>query len=173
MKKTIFVLLLLMCFGMKSYSQKGDLYSGLQAGFATEYKAFLYGLNFAYDFSDLLQVSLSGLMNPSIKKEDGFNSAYDRTLSLTSVNLDTRIFMVNQGLWAMGPSLGAQYLSINEKDNILGDYNTWGFNIGWHLRISVSENMRASLGWRYTSAQESVANHHFFYLSVGYAFNLF
>jgi hypothetical protein len=174
MKKTIFVLLLLACFGLSSYSQKGHLCSGLQGGFATEYNAPLYGLEFAYDVSDLLQVSLSGLVNPSVKEKDGFDAERDRRFSLRSTNLDARIFIVNQGLWAMGPSLGAQYLSEKNKQRIDLDYNTFGFNIGWILRISVSENMRATLGWRYTSVQEeNVPNYHFFSLSVGYSFKLF
>jgi len=186
MRKIILVLLLTF-FGIKSYAQGGDLHLGAQGGYVNfdEYGGFLYGLNLSYDFSNLLQISATGLMNPNVIKKDGFDSTRDEKISLYSTNLDVRFFMINQEVWAMGPSFGGQYLSAKYSyrytpspdatdyyDLSLRDYDTTGFNIGWHIRANITDNLRATAGWRYTSAGEG-ANHHFFYLGVGYAINLF
>ncbi|GHT43008.1 hypothetical protein FACS189437_10880 [Bacteroidia bacterium] len=72
----------------------------------------------------------------------------------------------------MGPSIGAQYLIAKFPDNDLRDYNAWGANIGWHIQVNPTDNLRINGGWRYSTISEN-ASYHFFYLGVGYAFNLF
>jgi hypothetical protein len=173
MKKITFIVLLFVFFTIKSYAQAGDLQFGIQGGYATLYKDPLFGLNASYDFSDMFQTSFTGLFNPAVKRKDEFNSAYDEKLGLYSLNLDTRFLIINQRVWAMGPSLGAQYL-IAKYENSLGNYNALCFNIGWHVRTNITDNLRLSGGWRYTNTKESIkASHHFFYIGIGYAFNLF
>ena len=182
MKKAI-IILGLVFFSMQSYAQAGDLYFGLQGGYATYYKAPLYGLNISYDIANPLQVSLTGLMNPSFTTTTewtlagGEKKIVKEKWELFSVNLDARLFLINMESWATGPSLGAQWLSykFTTSDNSISfgdDDNLLGFNIGWHLRINITDNLRASGGWRFSNMKES-DNYNLFYLSIGYAFNLF
>ncbi|MDR3046359.1 MAG: outer membrane beta-barrel protein [Bacteroidales bacterium] len=173
MKKAVFILFLVFLAG-KSYAQAGDLTIGAIGGYETKYKDILYGLNLSYSVNNPLQISLSGLMNPNILEKDDFDKKKDRKLKLYSTNLDVRFFLLNMETLAMGPSIGAQYLSVNYKDNtaIFSDYTAWGANIGWHIQVNPTDNLRINGGWRYSTATEG-ASYNLFYLGVGYAFNLF
>ena len=178
MKKAI-IILGLVFFSIQSYAQAGDLHFGLQGGYATYYKEAqrdifkpFYGLNISYDLANPLQISLTGLMKPKFFKTVDYNHELSEQLSLYSANLDVRLFLINMGSWATGPSLGGQYMYINKKDNIFGSDNLFGFNIGWHLRINITDNLRATGGWRYSSMKES-ESFSLFYVGIGYAFNLF
>ena len=171
MKKTLFILLLVF-FSLKSYSQAGDLHIGLQGGYATKYKNPLYGLNLSYDVSNLLQVSFTGLMNPDFIKKDEFNPADNEKLSTYSFNLDARLFLINFESFATGPSIGAQYLTINHKEHSMRNFNGPGFNIGWHIRANITETVRLTGGWRYNTMKEG-ESYNLFYLGIGYAFNVY
>ncbi|MDR1526556.1 MAG: porin family protein [Dysgonamonadaceae bacterium] len=172
MKKAIVILGLVFSAAVQVHAQAGDLYGGLQGGYATYYKAPLYGLNLSYNISDPLQISLTGLMNPNIIKAVDYNHTLKENLQLYSTNLDIRLFLINMEMWATGPTLGGQYLYINKKDNLLGPDNLFGFNIGWHLQINMTDNLRINGGWRYSSIKDS-DSYNLFYIGIGYAFNLF
>ena len=171
MKKAI-IIIGLVFFSIQSYAQAGDLHFGLQGGYATYYKAPLYGLNISYDIANPLQISLTGLMNPRFIKSVDYNHELKESLQLYSANLDVRLFLINMESWATGPSLGGQYMYINKKDNILGPDHLFGFNLGWHLRINITDNLSINGGWRYSSMKDS-DSYSLFYVSIGYAFNLF
>jgi opacity protein-like surface antigen len=170
--KKIAIVLFLICFTAKAYSQAGDLYVGAQGGYETKYKNLLYGLNLSYNVSDPIQISLTGLMNPNILHKAEYNWDKDETIRLYSASLDVRLFLINMDSWATGPSVGAQYLNLNYPDNDLRNYHAWGANLGWHVKANVTDNLQLNGGWRYTTATEG-ASYHLFYLGVGYTFNLF
>lgn len=172
MKKAIIILFLAFS-GIQAYAQAGDLYGGVEAGYATYYKAPLYGLNVSYNVRNPLQISLTGLMNPSLTKAVDYNHLIKEKLTLYSANLDARLFLINMDAWATGPVLGGQYLYIKKKDNMnLPADNLFGFNIGWHLKINLTDNVRVNGGWRYSSIKDS-ESYNLFYVGIGYAFNLF
>ena len=183
MKKAIIIFGLIF-FSMQSYAQAGDLHFGLQGGYATYYKTPLYGLNISYDIANPLQISLTGLMNPKFNRP-GINDSKEKW-ALYSANLDARLFLINMVSWATGPSLGGQYMrysftTIAQSGNQLysdDGSNLFGFNIGWHLRINITDNLRATGGWRYTNMLRDKDGikpdgYSLFYVSFGYAFNLF
>jgi hypothetical protein len=172
MKKATVLLILLFAATLRTFAQAGDLYAGLQGGYATYYKSPLYGLNLSYTLSNPLQISLTGLMNPNIVKTVDFNHELKENLQFYSTNLDLRLFLINMETWATGPVLGGQYLYINKKDNTLGPDHLFGFNIGWHLKINLTDNIRLNGGWRYSSVKDS-ESYNLFYVGIGYAFNLF
>jgi len=168
MKKAV-IILSLVFLSIQSYAQAGDLYFGLQGGYATYFKAPVYGLNISYDILKPLQVSLTGLMNP---KAPAVWKEYEKGRSLYTVDLDARLFLINLDSWATGPSIGAQYLHFKVDDNTLPfSDSAFGFNIGWHLRVNMSENLRLNGGWRYTT--NKIQGYSLFYIGIGYAFNLF
>ncbi|MDR2805781.1 MAG: porin family protein [Dysgonamonadaceae bacterium] len=177
MKKAI-VILCLVFSAVQTYAQAGDLYGGLQAGYATFYKAPLYGVNLSYDVSNPLQISLTGLMNPNITKSAAWNQNIKEKLKLYSTNLDVRLFLINMESWATGPSLGAQYLHKDKTTLLVSGAkefysdNLLGFNIGWHIKVNVTDNIRLQGGWRYSSMKDD-DGYNLFYLGIGYAFNLF
>jgi hypothetical protein len=177
MKKTIIALCLIFS-AMQAYAQAGDLSFGLQGGYATHYNAPFYGLNLSYEPSDLLQISLTGLMNPNVTKSAAWDRNITEKLKLYTANLDARLFLISMETWATGPSLGAQYL-YKDKTTFLAngrkEYYTdklLGFNIGWHLKINMTDNLRLNGGWRYSSIKDD-EGYNLFYLGIGYAFNLF
>jgi opacity protein-like surface antigen len=172
MKKAI-VIFCLVCFAaVQAHAQAGDLHVGLLGGYTTYYKAPLYGMNLSYTISDPLEISLTGLMNPNIIKTADYNHEVKENLQLYSANLDARLFLINMEAWATGPSLGGQYLYFNKKDNVLGPDNLFGFNLGWHLKINVTDNLHVNGGWRYSSIKDD-DSYNLFYLGIGYAFSLF
>ncbi len=163
-----------------AYSQRGDLFIGATGGYLTNYKDIMYGLNTAYHVSDPLEISFTGLMNPNITEEDGEEGSATYTSSkikMYSANLDVRFYMVLQRNWATGPFIGGQYSYLDKKylnsaTNEEYDVNVAGFNIGWHLRGNITDNLKINGGWRYTSANHN-ASHHLFYIGIGYTFNTF
>ncbi|GHS99521.1 hypothetical protein FACS189421_10140 [Bacteroidia bacterium] len=172
MKKAVVILFLVFLAG-KAYAQAGDLTIGALGGYETKYKSPLYGLNLSYNVNNPVQISLTGLMNPDIFKKDDWNKEDDKNLALYSVNLDVRFFLINMDSWATGPSIGAQYLDIQYKGkNSIYSYNAWGANIGWHLQVNLTDNLKINGGWHYSTVSES-SSYSLFYLGVGYAFNLF
>lgn len=174
MKKIIFTLLFTILFGA-AYAQKGDLYFGAKGGYATDFEGILYGFDIAYQLADPLEVNLSGLMNTGIESDDELNKSEKRRVGIYSASLDFRYFLLLQRTWATGPSLGGQYLFLKKEEmrnNFKYDESAAGFNIGWHFRANLTENIRMNGGWRYTSASKD-ANHHLIYLGIGYNFSLF
>ena len=187
MKKTILILLLAV-LSVHSYSQKGDLTVGAKGGYAYSpnyYKGVLYGIDVAYHISYPLEIAFTGLLNPSISYEDINNDK--KKLAVYSTNMDFRLYLIHQREWATGPALGGQYYIINvkdAKDNDLVTYKALGFNIGWHLRIDLTDNIKINGGWRYTNAKDKDKtkwwssdssfdiSHHLFYLGIAYTFEL-
>jgi opacity protein-like surface antigen len=170
MKKIVFVLLLVFS-SWNIYAQQGDLSVGVKSGYVTKYEDLLYGLDLAYQFNEPFEIAFTGLMNPNISLEDEFLGVKNK-LSLYSANLDLRIYLIPQRSWATGPVLGAQYLSVNNKTIDFDSYNVLGFNIGWHIRANITDNLKINGGWRYTNAKEG-ASHNFFYAGLTYTFELF
>ncbi|MDR1369436.1 MAG: porin family protein [Dysgonamonadaceae bacterium] len=177
--KKLFLLLSMTVCSLGIYAQIGDFYVGAAGGYITNYKDLLYGLNTSYHVSDPLEISLTGLMNPDITENDntlpGDNNI--SKIKMYSLNLDAHFYMVLQRSWATGPLIGGQYTYLDKKypnsvTNEKYDLNVAGFNLGWHLRINITDNIKINGGWRYTAANHN-ASHHLFYLGVGYNFNVF
>jgi hypothetical protein len=171
MKKSIFILLSVF-FSLSSYAQTGGLFVGAQGGYVTHYKNGMYGLNLAYQLADPVEISFTGLLNPSISLKDEFDKSLVEKLNVYSFNLDMRYYLMHMSSWGMGPVLGYQYQVVKNKSDFLGDFNTSGFNIGWHIRADLTDDVKLMGGWRYTMAKED-AKHHYIYLGIGYTFSLF
>ena len=182
MKKTVFVLLLGI-LSIPAFSQKGDLTIGPKAGYAyspSYYKGFLYGMDVAYHLSDPFEVVFTGLMNPNISYED-INKG-KKNLAVYSANMDFRLYLIHQENWATGPALGGQYYIVNNTTDNLGAYKAWGFNLGWHIRFNITDNLKINGGWRYTNAKAKDntkwwssdssfdMSHHLFYVGIAYTF---
>ncbi|GHT08819.1 hypothetical protein FACS189426_05380 [Bacteroidia bacterium] len=172
--KKIFFILTLTLVSLSVYSQKGDLAVGLKGGYVHSieyYSDILYGLDVAYHITDPFEIAFTGLLNPSASYTNYKDEK--QKLSVYSTNLDLRLYLLMQREWATGPVLGGQYLVINNKTT--GDkefINKIGFNLGWHLRINVSDNLKLNGGWRYTNVKDEGfdASHHFFYAGLAYTF---
>ena len=176
MKKTVFILLLAV-LSVHAYSQKGDLTVGAKGGYlysSNYFKGMLYGIDIAYHLSDPLEVAFTGLINPNIPHEKSKLAAY-------STNLDFRLYLIHQREWATGPALGGQYFIVDNKTNRYGADKALGFNIGWHLRVNLTDYVKLNGGWRYSNAKERNSDnhyadfdmsHHLFYLGVAYTFEL-
>ncbi len=179
MKKT-FLLFFISLFSSAVFAQKGDLFVGATGGYITNYKDFMYGINASYHLADPIEISFTGLMNPDITEKDGEKGSSSYTTSkikMYSTNLDFRYYLILQRSWAMGINLGGQYSYIDKKYlNSATDeeynVNIAGFNIGWHMRANITENIKVNGGWRYTTANHN-ASHHLFYVGVGYTFSLY
>ena len=171
MKKIILFLFAILLSG-SIYAQQGDLSFGVKGSYVTVYKDLLYGLDLSYHIADPLEISISQLINPSVTKEDEFNSEYDEKLGLYSTNLDLRYYLLLQRSWATGPILGGQYLFVKNKESDIYNINAFGFNIGWHLRINLTDHLKINGSWRYTNGQDETS-HHAFSLGLCYTINLF
>jgi hypothetical protein len=182
MKKIIFVLLL-GALSVQAYSQKGNLTVGVKGGYALStnyYDGILYGFDAAYHVSDPLELVFTGLMNPSISYEDILNKK--KELTVYSASLDFRLYLINQREWATGPALGGQYYIVNNKTDNYGADKVPGFNLGWHIRANLTDNLKVNAGWRYTNAsvkdKQSYTggtfsmSYHLFYLGLAYTFEL-
>lgn len=177
MKKAIFILVAAI-LSIHAYAQRGDLAVGLKGGYVNStkyYKDILYGIDIAYHLSDPLEVAFTGLINPSVKWSDS-------KLAVYSSNLDFRFYLIRQREWGMGPALGGQYLIVDNKTNKYGPDKSLGFNLGWHIRASLTDNLKINGGWRYTNAKvksndehysDFDMSHHFFYLGLAYTFELY
>lgn len=181
MKKTLFILLLAV-LSVQAYSQQGDLTVGVKGGYIYSpsdlvFKGVLYGVDVAYHISDPFEVAFTGLLNPNIPRDKS-------TLAVYSMNLDLRFYLIHQREWATGPALGGQYYIVDNKSNNLDTNKALGFNIGWHFRINLTDNVKLNGGWRYTNAKTKDntkwwssdasfdMSHHLFYVGIAYTFEL-
>ncbi|MDR0547097.1 MAG: porin family protein [Dysgonamonadaceae bacterium] len=169
--KKIALILFLGFFALKSFAQAGDLTIGAQGGYITYYKNALYGLNLSYAPSDPLQLSLSSILNPKIIRADALNPNGQIENSLFALNLDARFLILNFDSWAVGPSVGVQYLHNKEKIMLENTYDRIGVNLGVYAKVNLTENLRLGGGWQYSSLKDS-ESYNMFYLSLGWAFNL-
>ena len=185
MMKKILLISLLTITSISVFPQKGDLTVGAKGGYVLSnsyYNGALYGIDLAYHLSYPLEIAFTGLMNQSISYEDILKNKKD--LSVYSANLDFRLYLLHQREWATGPALGGQYYIVNNKTDNLGADKTLGFNIGWHLRINLTDYAKVNAGWRYTNAKvkdKSIywndnasfdMSHHLIYLGIAYTFEL-
>lgn len=187
MKKTVFILLLTV-LSVQAYSQKGDLTVGAKGGYLFSpnyYKDILYGIDVAYHLSDPLEIAFTGLMNPNITSYEDINNV-KKKLAAYSANLDFRLYLIHMREWATGPALGGQYYIVNDitKTTENYDYKALGFNIGWHIRANLTDNLKINGGWRYTNAKAKDKSkywddnssfdisHHLFYVGIAYTFEL-
>ena len=182
MKRTIFILLLAVV-SINAFSQRGDLTVGGKGGYAISnadlnYNGFIYGLDLAYHISNPLEIVFTGLLNPNISRKVGDNN---ENLAVYSANLDFRLYLINQREWATGPALGGQYYIVDYIKQNLGADKTFGFNIGWHLRVNLTDYVKLNGGWRYVNAKAKTKgvynipfdmSNHLIYLGVGYTFEL-
>jgi hypothetical protein len=169
MKKIFFIWVLTMV-SLSIYSQTGDITIGAKGGYMSYYKAPLYGLDLAYHLNDPFEIAFTGVCNPKISWTNDYTPREKTNeLSVYSANLDLRLYIINLDVLMTGPALGGQYLIVNNKTDILGDYKVLGFNMGWHIKANVSEHVRINGGWRYTNAKENLG-HHFFYAGLAYTF---
>ena len=178
--KKLFLLLITAVCSFGAFAQTGDFSVGATGGYITKYKDLLYGINASYHVTDPLEFSFTGLMNPNMTEEitdllPGENLS--RKIKMHSANLDIRYYMVLQRSWATGPFIGGQYTYLDRTDLNSASkdqykLNVAGFNLGWHLRINLTDNLKINGGWRYTAANQN-ASHHVLYLGLGYTLNVF
>ncbi|MDR3220110.1 MAG: porin family protein [Dysgonamonadaceae bacterium] len=169
--RKIYFMLLLAIVSLTASAQKGDLSVGLKGGYISYYKDGLYGMDLSYHLTDPFEVAFTGIFNPKTSlKNDITNKVND--FAIYSANLDLRMYLLAQRTWAMGPALGGQYLIVNSSTDNLLDTKVLGFNMGWHIRANVTDNIKANGGWRYTNAKEDLS-HHYFYLGVAYTFQTY
>jgi len=184
MKKTGLILFLTF-ISVQAFSQQGDLSIGAKGGFISSnsdinLKDVLYGFDLAYHLSYPLEVAFTGLMNPNVSHDNS-------KLAVYSTNLDFRLFLIHQREWsdfATGPALGGQFYIVDNKTENLGADKALGFNIGWHARVNLTDNIKINGGWRYTNvkaknrqtwwsdAASFDMSHHFLYIGVAYTFEL-
>ena len=178
--KKLFLLLFTTVCSLGAFAQTGDLSVGATGGYITKYKDLMYGFNIGYHVTDPLELNFTGLMNPSMTEENETflpGDKFSRKIKMYSTNLDIRYYMVLQRDWATGPFIGGQYSYLDRKDldsvtNEQYKLNVAGFNVGWHLRINLTDNLKINGGWRYTMANQN-SSHHVFYLGLGYTLNVF
>jgi len=188
MKKVIFILLLGV-ISIPVFSQKGNLTVGLKGGYVYSpnyYNGILYGIDAAYHLSDPFEVVFTGLINPNTPyKFKDRNTDVKQNLSVYSANLDFRLYLFHKREWAMGPALGGQYYITVNKDDNLGTQKALGFNLGWHVRANITDNLKINGGWRYTNAKTKDKtkwyipdappvdmSYNLFYVGIGYTFEL-
>jgi len=189
MKKTVLALFFAV-LSISAFSQRGDLTVGAKGGYVISntdglrYNGILYGLDVAYHLSDPLEVAFTGLLNPNISYEDNTsNNKSKKNLAVYSANIDFRLYLIHQESWATGPALGGQYYIANITTDKLGADKALGFNIGWHFRVNLTDNLKLNAGWRYTNVKAKNSNwwssnnsfdmsHHLFYVGLAYTFEL-
>lgn len=173
MKKTVLILLFA-GLALRSFSQAGDVTAGLKSGWTTGYGNLLYGFDAAYNVTGSLEIAFTGVMNPNVTQQDDLAVGAERIskLSVYSVNLDARLYLLSTRTWGIGPALGGQYFSVKSKANENKNINALGFNIGIHGKAYLTDNLLINGGWRYTNANEEYpeAKYHFIYLGVAFTF---
>ena len=175
MKKTVLVLLFAV-LAIRAFSQMGDLSLGLKGGYATNYDGgLLYGFDAAYNLTGSLEIAFTGLMNPNISAKDSYDTKFPvQNFSIYSGSLDVRLYLISTRSWGIGPALGGQYISVKEitenKPIKTGSFNVFGFNIGIHGKVNITDHLQINGGWRYTNSKEEPAKYSFFYLGVAYVF---
>jgi len=188
MKKIIFIsLLTILCVQAYPQMQKGDLTVGLKGGYVYSphyYDDSQYGFDVAYNISDPFEIVFTGMMNPNISyllKDNSGNKNYN--LAVYSANLDFRLYLIHMQTWATGPALGGQYYIVNNTTNSVYNSKALGFNLGWHVRVNLTDNLQLNGGWRYTNAKaKNTANwwddsttdisYNLFYIGVAYSFQI-
>ena len=189
MKKTVFILFLAI-MSIQVFSQKGNLTVGAKGGYVLstsdiKYNGLLYGIDIAYHISYPLEIAFTGFLNPDITRiSDEGNKNNKEHLAVYSANLDFRLYLINMREWATGPALGGKYYVYNNKTVNFGADKALGFNLGWHVRINITDNVKINGGWSYTNAKTKDKkinwndnakidlSHHLFYLGVAYTFEL-
>ena len=173
MKRLVFAAFFVL-FTLGAGSQRiGDWYIGADAGYITNYKDIVYGARSTYNITEPLEVGASFLMNPVIKSKDpGGEQSEGKWLSY---NLDLTYYALMQYGWSMGPSIGGQYLdySVKYKTAVVHDketFSAFAFNVGWRLRFDLSDKIKLTGGWRYSTGQDDTS-YHLFYIGVGYCVN--
>jgi len=199
MKKTALALLFAV-LSISAFSQKGDLTVGAKGGYVLstadlQYNNILYGFDVAYHLSDPLEIAFTGLMNSNISHKisnPNYNSKepisksnqenLTENLAVYSANIDFRLYLIHQQSWGTGPALGGQYYIVDNKTANLGADKALGFNIGWHFRVNITDNLKLNAGWRYTNAKSKDKTHwwdsgsnydisyHLLYLGLAYTF---
>ena len=181
MKKTVFAFLFT-ALSVSAFCQKGDITVGAKGGYVIStnyYKDMLYGFDVAYNLSDPFEVVLTGMFNPNISYKDVQNNK--KNLAVYSANLDFRLYLIHMQEWATGPALGGQYYIVNNTTDNLGANKAWGFNLGWHVRVNLTDNLKLNGGWRYTNAKAKDKSnwwsnetfdmsHHLIYIGLAYTF---
>ena len=177
--KKIVLILFLAILSIHAFSQKGDLTVGAKGGYVLSnstynYRNILYGIDIAYHLSDPLEIAFTGLMNPNIPHDQS-------KLAIYSANLDFRLYLIHQREWATGPALGGQYYIIDKPNEYKAD-KALGFNIGWHIRANLTDNVKINGGWRYTNSKAkdkksyrdktTDISYHLIYVGVAYTFEL-
>lgn len=174
MKKIVPFILLFAGLSVRAFSQAGDMTVGLKSGWSTGYDNPLYGFDAAYNLTGSLEIAFTGVMNPNVSYKDKLAVGADRIskLSVYSGNLDARLYLLSTRAWGFGPALGGQYFSVKSKTNENKNINAFGFNIGIHGKISLTDNLLINGGWRYTNAKAEYpeARYHFIYLGVAFTF---
>ncbi|KAA6301073.1 MAG: hypothetical protein EZS26_002789 [Candidatus Ordinivivax streblomastigis] len=174
--KKIVLILLSGFFGLTTFAQGGDVTIGAQGGYTTKFKGTVYGLNLSYGVNNMLEISASEMMSTDLMKYDLLYKKDYRLKLFSATHLNIRFLLLNFGDFATGPGVGAQYLIYRYQpvpnEYLDRDFNGLGFNIGWHARCNVTENLRINAGWHYSSIKEE-NSYNTFYLGIGYAFNLY
>jgi len=176
MKKTVFILLLAI-LSIPAFSQKGDYTLGLKSGYVYSphsYSGILYGFDAAYLLSDQFEVVFTGMTNPSIPYtlDDGKTKSNDK-LAVYSANLDFRLYLIHMQTWATGPALGGQYYIVNNKTNSIYNNKALGFNLGWHVRVNLTDNLILNGGWRYTNSKAKDKTFYWDNSTIDISYNLF
>ncbi|MDR1562987.1 MAG: hypothetical protein LBS54_07935 [Dysgonamonadaceae bacterium] len=169
--KKLFVSLLFVAVMLPLSAQK-NLSVGVKPGYVKmngyNLSGMQYGVEASYQFGYAVELALSGLYGPNLS-----SSYTGNDYSLFSAGLDLRFYLIQQEIWGTGPVLGGQYFSLkNEnKSEVYGADNLPGFNLGWHGRVFLSDNLQLNAGWRYTNAKTDHA-YHLFYLGLAFTFDL-
>lgn len=169
--KKIALVLTLAIVSLSAYSQAGGLSVGVRGAYLTHYETPHYGIDVSYHLSNSIELSLSQLISPSLTLKDKDLGTKEK-LGLYSTSLDIRYYMIQQDSWGTGPSIGGQFLYIKDREVSTFDEKMAAFNIGWHIRGNLTENIKLNGGWRYTNGKDET-RYHSFYLGVCYTFELF
>jgi len=166
----IVILFLLLTLGANA-QRPGDWYIGADAGYVSYYKDIVYGARTTYSITEPLEIGASFLMNPVIKSKDpGGEQSEGKWLSY---NLDLTYYALIQYGWSMGPTIGGQYLDYNVKYKFDKEtFKAFAFNVGWRVRLDLSDKIKLTGGWRYSTGQDDTS-YHLFYVGVGYCFNFY
>ncbi|MDR0686944.1 MAG: porin family protein [Dysgonamonadaceae bacterium] len=167
--KKIFISLLLATVTLTSHAQK--LSVGIKPGYVKmdgyNLSGMNYGIEAGYQFGYALETNICGLYGPNL-----ISSLTDNNFSLLSASLDMRFYLIQQETWGTGPVIGGQYFVLkNKSSELYGTDNLPGFNLGWHARAFLTDNLQLNGGWRYTNAKTN-HTYHLFYLGLAWTFDL-
>lgn len=170
MKKYLLIALISL-FSLNSYSQVGDLNVGVEGGYLLQYSNPMFGLNVGYMLTDHMEVSLKGIMHPSVKVSD-FST--DDKFSLYSLDLCINYYIIHMRDWGIGPAVGCGFASRKDKESTgFLDDDGLGVSLGVKFFGNLGDQFRINGGWKYTTGSEFLTNFHYFYLGFSYAFDLY